>query len=409
MVSNTNEEEVQFGKKRILIDLINSEISQIESEQRRPGWTSWALLGALATLLWLLVKNASLQCLDWQIVGLAFLTLTLTIECITHVHAISTLSDIYAPEEPRFVSSPLYGESKLTLLLLSIQGFILFYINIQLKQQILSIPRILSWVVIGFYILLGIGGLILSYRETPQQKFPKQKLTLWALALLIIMMIIVLSGYWAVLIKSVSAADQSNLQTATLLVLILYVFKLLADIPKQSPILPSLISIRRDLCLDRIDMSWAAKQLDVAFSGMRAEDLLQEYVQKILECEAAITDVLKQMMRTSKAIIDLIPSEPSDLKSEALASNREAIKALMEANKVHAAKLESLRIESVSSMQRYYDKAGQIISVDERAVDAINEGTSKFGQGQKESNEIDAAVKEQMALIKDKIDSSGAF
>jgi hypothetical protein len=52
-----SDEEMQLMKKRTLIDLINRETDQIESEQKRPGWTPWALLGALATLLWLLMKE----------------------------------------------------------------------------------------------------------------------------------------------------------------------------------------------------------------------------------------------------------------------------------------------------------------------------------------------------------------
>jgi hypothetical protein len=142
---------------------------------------------------------------------------------------------------------------------------------------------------------------------------------------------------------------------------------------------------------------------------MQVEDLLQDYVQKILNCEAVINDVLKKMVSTSEAIIKQIPSKPSDLKEEALASNCEAIRALMEANKAHAAKLESLRTESWSNVQRYFAKANQIMSADERSADAINEVTSKFGLAQAESRKMDATVKERMALIKEKIDCSGAF
>jgi len=409
MVSTANEEEVQLAKKKILINLINSEISQIESEQRRPGWTSWALLGALSSLTWLLVKHASLKSLDWQNVGLIFFTLTLTIEFIRGLCMIFTLQDGHTPREPRFVSSPFYGASKLYFLALIFQGSILLFISIHLGRQIYIIPRIFSWAVSIVFILIGIVALVLSYLKRPQSIYQKQSSSIFAGIILAFLMIIVLAGYWGVLIRSVSGLDQSNLQTATLLVLILYVLILLANIPKQSPILPSLVSIRRDLSLDRIDASWAAKQLDVAFSGMQVEDLLQDYVQKILNCEASINDVLKQMMRTSEAIIKQIPSKPSDIIEEALASNREAIKAMMEANKVHATKLESLRMESGSSVKKYFEKANQIMSADDRSADAINEVTSKFGVAQAESNKMDAAVKERMALIKEKIDGSGAF
>jgi hypothetical protein len=40
-----------------LIELLEFEIARIEKEQERPGWTKWALAGAVASCGWLLLDQ----------------------------------------------------------------------------------------------------------------------------------------------------------------------------------------------------------------------------------------------------------------------------------------------------------------------------------------------------------------
>ena len=55
-----------------LIAALNSEIEQIENENKRPGWSSWALQGAIATLIWLVLADFSPKS-NLQTIGIVFL------------------------------------------------------------------------------------------------------------------------------------------------------------------------------------------------------------------------------------------------------------------------------------------------------------------------------------------------
>ncbi len=76
------EEDPQFARKRILIEFINRETDQFDVEQKRHGWSTRALLIALATLVWLLAGEMPFESVNWQGVGLLFFASLLTIELV---------------------------------------------------------------------------------------------------------------------------------------------------------------------------------------------------------------------------------------------------------------------------------------------------------------------------------------
>ncbi len=42
---------------KYLIDLLEFEIKNVRSEESKPGWTTWALIASLASMLWLLTQE----------------------------------------------------------------------------------------------------------------------------------------------------------------------------------------------------------------------------------------------------------------------------------------------------------------------------------------------------------------
>lgn len=52
-----NETATQKATTPDVLQYLNQEINQLLADQKQPGWTVWALLGALATTLWLLSEE----------------------------------------------------------------------------------------------------------------------------------------------------------------------------------------------------------------------------------------------------------------------------------------------------------------------------------------------------------------
>lgn len=52
-VGDTMKESNKNNEKELLYNLISSEIELINKENRKPGWTKWAILVSMATLFWL--------------------------------------------------------------------------------------------------------------------------------------------------------------------------------------------------------------------------------------------------------------------------------------------------------------------------------------------------------------------
>jgi len=398
-------EDTQFAKKRILIDLINRETDQFAVEQKRHGWTTWALLGALSTLIWLFINQTPFTSANWQRVGLLLFSLALTIDLICSFSSMFSTQHRNLPEEPRFVLTSIFGGARISLLIRLIMYSILFFISIYLKVHVFVVAKILVQIWLGLHVVMILIGLIISYRKIPISKFQISRRAPLVSFLITAPMTIFLIGYYVVLVNNFRSFSPSDLKVAVLLTLIGCVLVLMADLPITSPILSSLISIRRDLVLDKIDIVWASRQIDIALSGMQVGDLLQDNIKEILDYYDTINNALKKLTRTMEAIQKQIPGEPSDLREGEYSSNMEAICALKDVFKSDADYLDSVQGKLIIGIEKFDGKAKQIMSMDKRSAKGIEEVIRLIQIAQEESNKVNDAEKEQRILLKAKLDA----
>ena len=398
-------EDTQFAKKRILIDLINRETDQFAVEQKRHGWTTWALLGALSTLIWLFINQTPFTSANWQRVGLLLFSLALTIDLICSFSSMFSTQHRNLSEEPRFVLTSIFGGARISLLIRLIMYSILFFISIYLKVHVFVVAKILVQIWLGLHVVMILIGLIISYRKIPISKFQISRRAPLVSFLITAPMTIFLIGYYVVLVNNFRSFSPSDLKVAVLLTLIGCVLVLMADLPITSPILSSLISIRRDLVLDKIDIVWASRQIDIALSGMQVGDLLQDNIKEILDYYDTINNALKKLTRTMEAIQKQIPGEPSDLREGEYSSNMEAICALKDVFKSDADYLDSVQGKLIIGIKKFDGKAKQIMSMDKRSAKGIEEVIRLIQIAQEESNKVNDAEKEQRILLKAKLDA----
>jgi len=112
-IGDSAEEKDYNASAQKLIDLLEFEIDRIEEARKRPGWTVWALVAAISTLLW-----AGLSALDVaqhftiSTIGFLFLTLTAASDALRSLLSLLTV-DASNDSDNRFrPSADLFGQSR---------------------------------------------------------------------------------------------------------------------------------------------------------------------------------------------------------------------------------------------------------------------------------------------------------
>ncbi len=398
------ENDLQF-KKKMLVDLLDREIDQFAVEQKKHGWTSRALLVGIATIIWLFANQAPFASASPRNVGLLFFVFILTLDFASSCPSVLAARLGNLPREPRFaLTSASFGFVRLSLLIRLIFYPVLFYISLVSKLPVMPVFRIIVQVILCFYMLLAILGLILSFLKIPISRFQANKVS-GALSVFIILLTAVpLAGYYSALIKNAQMFSTADLKLAVLATLFTSILVLMIDLPTtSSPILSSLISIRRDLVLDRADVTWAGKQTDIALSGLQVGDLLQENIKEILDYYEIINGLLNKLSRTMGAIQAQIPNEPSDLRKDEYSSNLDAIDALGAVFKVDADSLDFVQGKLKASIERFRKKSNQIAALDKRSMREIEEVIRLIQNAQEESDKVNSAEKEQGKLLQTKL------
>ncbi|MCX6571732.1 MAG: hypothetical protein NT006_10020 [Candidatus Aminicenantes bacterium] len=398
------EEDSRFARKRILIEFINHETDQFDVEQKRHGWSTRALLVALATLVWLLASQMPLTSVNWQNVGLLFFTLVLTISFIDSFSSTVSMQFGKVSEEPRFFLTSLFGIARKYILTRFVLCLILFFVGIQLRMHIFGISKILILILLAFDAAASLIALIFSFRHIPFSKFLIRKSAPFYSFLSTVPMIIALAGYYVALAKNLDSFSPSDIKVALLLTLITTTFALMGRMPIMSPILPSLDSIRKNLVLNKIDVDRATSQLDIALSGMKVGDLLQENVKEILDQYDAINNVLKQTTEDSKAIESLISHAASNVSVDELKNISRATGALFDKKDKQGEDLVALQKKLSESVKKYQAKAGQIIVFDKRASKAIDEVSINIEKAGEETQSWFKTDEEARAKIKVEIE-----
>lgn len=267
-----------------LIKLLDSEIERIRSDDQSPGWTTWALLAAVATIVSIFLTELDNNDPNWVHVFAVFLCMQVSMDILWLFFPRKEKDDRRQPI-PRFEhtdSTIALARPLMCMFLIRLVFLIYLYFLLDSPRGILMAGFIL-WN--GFLAAIVIGGLVLSAMRLPvptrmsQSTRSKQILNLVVFGI----SLVALSASVQIIrslhpLPTVFEVELAAIMSAALLLLALLVKR-----RKSSRMLPALYEIRRDLALDRIDYEAAANQADIALSGLRVTDVLQDLVAEILE------------------------------------------------------------------------------------------------------------------------------
>jgi len=83
---NNREPSPNGNEANNVLKLIEVEIGDLRNAQNRQGWTLWALLGSLATSLWLLSSEVSTKTVSARKIGISVLCFSFLIDVIRFIY-----------------------------------------------------------------------------------------------------------------------------------------------------------------------------------------------------------------------------------------------------------------------------------------------------------------------------------
>lgn len=267
-----------------LISLLEFEVNRLETAWSRSGWSLWALLAGLATTLWLVTAELERSRPNLSTILFLFLLYSLLFDCLLHIFRL--FSDPTSSAMPgRFIRvGPHLTRSRPTLLLETTRNVILLFMMVYIANLIPWQFRaiIYAYLVIFSLIDVLILGLSLGKGSIPPTPMPAGKLLVAIVLVFLLPAIIPSLGLMRVLWLEQVNPTLQEYRLAGLFAAGYVILFLLVRGQRQTPLLQSLIEMRRSIALGQLDVELATRQVDIALQGMTTSDVFQADLAKML-------------------------------------------------------------------------------------------------------------------------------
>ncbi len=374
MANKGHDVESNVLSREIVLDSIDFEINRIQSEQNRPGWTRWAILGSLATLVWLFLNELESKTITWLHVSLIFFVFSLLLDNILFFTALISPKSSNNQKLRFDFSHRHFGNNRMLMLLILFRIAIMLYIAWLFSGDVLKYQAVAAYVLYLIFFLIFLTIFVVSFLKLPilisgKGTVPKSSYFMLLTALGVGLIPLYAYGHAALEVSSIS--NYSNYKIAGLLLVASYVlmmlFGLFGGAGSSSPILSSLIEIRRDVALRRMDIESSIRQLDIAIAGMQVDEVLQEYVRVILQAFEEINQQYKKALKIVEAAEPYLPKEGSILAE----NERKLIEATIESYQPHIKEMDVPFNKIEEQLEKLRNRAKLLIMISPDTEDHI--------------------------------------
>jgi hypothetical protein len=163
----------------------------------------------------------------------------------------------------------------------------------------------------------------------------------------------------------------SSYRVGGLLVAISYLILSLGMVTKESPILQSLIEIRRTISLNRIDINSAMSQAEIALNGMQVSDAIQREISSILSLVDNLNEATDKLISQISTMQTHLPNKHD---------TKEVIQAKIDILISHRNICMSVIKDRESSLEYLTSKFGLLMKRRQRIISVIPEASDFFNQ-----------------------------
>lgn len=262
------------------IGLLDSEIELIRSAQTQHGWTSWGLVAGIVGSLWLLSDELKSGSVHLETTALAILLFSTLVDSVRWL-----IYQLWQWKDPRNDparlrwSNEFFSGSELVFLIEILRSIGLLIV------AFLFAPR--SWVSLlsltiayVWYSIMAMLWLVMTQTEFPI----KQGFTRKGFAFVLAFVLPCFASFFLYLRFAPVPISEviASYRAGGLFVAICYLILSLGLVTRDSPILHSLIGVRRNLVFNRVEISSAASQAEIALNGMEVPDAIRKDLPPIL-------------------------------------------------------------------------------------------------------------------------------
>lgn len=384
---------------------MNEEINKINTDQKKSGWTKWALLAALATMSWLLINQFEDSNLDFLKLQIILIIITFSFFLISNLNTVFQIKSFKSDNLRYHTGQEVFSDSRKHLFVLFIWYSIILFFIINNKNLLSESSLYLSYFIIAFYI----GGFFNSFliKKNKLIIFPIDPLTgaisssimKWFVRIISLTLIgiIIYSGFDWVHISLENKVFQIDIIKIALLIIgIVIVTYLIFSQSLHSNFLNTLVQIRRDLVLTNKSNEEISKEIDKAINGHKLETYLGTDVSEIESYNKLFEKELNQINQTLSEI-----KENNDEESLFTEQKKDYIFRSL----VFASKIEFDQIEKNFKKIQIKDKVFRVITRNNKSHQLQLESISE--RNNKNVEKYNFLVKEYFLLIK-KIDGENS-
>lgn len=378
-----------LADKENLIRYLDYEIELIRGEIQQPGWTKWAVSGSLAAVGWLLLNELDKGGFLLNAILLWLIVISLAVDVVSMFSSlINATANLFGSEKNRFfIVNQLAGSSRLLILFYNLRfvSMIVFFIILGL-----SVSRFVSsafYLFYGYLSLVYMTILLLSFFRMPlpvpnnfNREARSQKVFTWILFVAGVFSIV---GVFQTIPVPFGALVE--FRVASLMAIVYYLLCLIIRVGNTSPLMASLIDIRRRVVFDRVDFEFAKDQAEIAVMGLKFSHVLQEYVSDLMK----LYEDLNNEIQVAALQLSVVDKMSRNVKRSFSDEDIEVVKSLLSSIGLRVDEVQKITFRKIpvaySSLTRRLDFVRKISDVDINEVKNIYEAVSLAQQKAKES------------------------
>jgi hypothetical protein len=201
----------------------------------------------------------------------------------------------------------------------------------------------------------------------------------------------------------------SSYRAGGIIVFISYLLLSLAMVTKDSSVLHSLIAIRRDITLDRVDPRSAASQAEIALKGMEVSDAIQKDVSPILSLVERLNKSTNDLISQVQTMRTHLPTsgdtqDTVSAKIEILVAHRGTCKGILTDRAATLTQLNSRFHQLMKRRQRIQavmpEATDFFEQLDKGMKIILDESDLKFNEYQEQANKYDALLEAGLRAAK---------
>lgn len=316
-----------------IIHFLEYEISSRRSEAMRSGWTTWAILGAIASLLWLMFSVLDTnEFISWR--NILYITLLLSVSFDFLFLLIRILFSV-GPKHLGSVRRFEYFENSIGSFLVSIlfrAGVLLILIHL-FSPKINNFVEFFCWLFLGLSLIQISLFLVLYYLQVPTPTNPSPRFK-WISYIYVIVWLtsggIAAVGLIIIIYSKVLVPSIPEWRIGFIIFGLSVLMLIFSRSKPISMLLLQLDDIRRNLSLGQIDLNRAKQQIDLIIHGLTLSNILQSNINDILVPLNTMQNIYEKYDSELRLIEKLIDTPTENLNKEDITTVDAILRSLTE-------------------------------------------------------------------------------